>query len=68
MPQQAIQISGQDKFVWIVKDGKAHRQGVTTGDVINEGVVVETGLMSGDVIIVEGQNKVSEDVKVKVNG
>ena len=68
VPQQAIQISGQEKFVWIVKDGKAHRQGVTTGDVINEGVVVETGLMSGDEIIVEGQNKVSEDVKVKVNG
>ena len=68
VPQQAIQISGQDKFVWIVKDGKAHRQGVTTGDVINEGVVVETGLTSGDVVIVEGQNKVSEDVKVKVNG
>ena len=67
VPQQAIQISGQEKFVWIVKDGKAHRQGVTTGDVINEGVVVETGLTSGDVVIVEGQNKVSEDVKVKEN-
>ena len=65
VPQQAIQISGQDKFVWIVKDGKAHRQGVTTGDVINEGVVVETGLTSGDVIIVQGQNKVSEDVRVR---
>jgi RND family efflux transporter MFP subunit len=67
VPQQAIQISGQDKFVWLVKEGKAHRQSVTTGDVINEGVVVETGLMSGDVIIVEGQNKVSEDVRVKGN-
>ena len=65
VPQQAIQLSGQDKFVWQVKDGRAHRQVVTTGDVINEGVVVETGLTSGDVIIVEGQNKVSEDVKVK---
>lgn len=65
VPQQAIQISGQEKFVWIVKDGKAHRQGVTTGDVISEGVVVETGLTSGDVVIVEGQNKVSEEVKVK---
>ena len=65
VPQQAIQISGQDKFVWQVKDGKAHRQMVTTGDFVNEGVVVETGLMSGDVIIVEGQNKVSEGVKVK---
>lgn len=65
VPQQAIQISGQDKFVWLVKDGKAHRQGVTTGDVINEGVVIETGLTTGDVVITEGQNKVSEDVKVK---
>ena len=65
VPQQAIQISGQDKFVWIVKDGKAHRQGVTTGDVNNEGVVVETGLTSGDVVIVQGQNKVSEDVRVR---
>ena len=65
VPQQAIQISGQDKFIWVVKDGKAHRQGVTTGDLINEGVVVETGLTSGDAIIVEGQNKVSEGVKVK---
>lgn len=65
VPQQAIQISGQDKFIWMVKDGRAHRQGVTTGDVISEGVVVETGLTSGDVIIVEGQNKVSEEVRVK---
>ena len=65
VPQQAIQISGQDKFIWMVKDGKAHRQGVTTGEVINEGVVVETGLTTGDEIIVEGQSKVSEDVRVK---
>lgn len=65
VPQQSIQISGQDKYVWLVKDGRAHRQGVTTGDVLNEGVVVETGLTSGDIVIVEGQNKVSEDVRVK---
>ena len=65
VPQQAIQISGQDKFVWTVKDGKAHRQQVTTSDVINEGVVVESGLTSGDIVIVEGQNKVCEDMNVK---
>ena len=66
VPQQAIQISGQEKFVWTVKDGKAHRQGVTTGDVTAEGVVVETGLKTGDVVIVEGQNKVSEEGRVKI--
>jgi RND family efflux transporter MFP subunit len=65
VPQQAIQISGQDKYVWTVKDGKAHRQLVTTGDIINEGVAIESGLTSGDIVIVEGQNKISEDVSVK---
>ncbi len=65
VPQQAIQISGQDYFVWIVKDGKAHRQLVTTGDIINEGVAVESGLTSGDIVIVEGQNTVCEGMLVK---
>lgn len=65
VPQQTIQISGQDKFVWVVKDGKAHRQPVTTGDIINEGVVIESGLTSGDIVIIEGQNKVCEGMSVK---
>lgn len=66
VPQQTVQISGQEKFVWLVKDGKAHRQLVTTGDIINEGVIIESGLTSGDMVIVEGQNKVCEDLAVKV--
>ena len=65
VPQGAIQISGQDKFVWTVKSGKAHRQQVTTGDVVNEGVIVESGLTTGDMVIIEGQNKVCEDMNVK---
>jgi RND family efflux transporter MFP subunit len=65
VPQQTIQISGQDKFVWVVKDGKAHLQPVTTGDIINEGVVIESGLTSGDIVIIEGQNKVCEGMSVK---
>ncbi len=65
VPQQTIQISGQDKFVWVVKDGKAHRQPVTTGDIINEGVVIESGLTSGDIVIIEGQNKVCEGMSVR---
>lgn len=66
VPQQTVQISGQEKFVWLVKDGKAHRQQVTTGDIINEGVIIESGLTSGDMVIVEGQNKVCEDLAVKI--
>ena len=65
VPQQSIQIDGKDKYVWLVKNGTAHRQRVTTGDVLNEGVVIESGLTSGDLVITEGQNKVSEGMEVK---
>lgn len=66
VPQQAIQIDGKDKYVWLAKDGTAHRQRVTTGDVVNEGVVIESGLTSGDHVIIEGQNKVCEGLEVRI--
>ena len=65
VPQDAIQISGKETFVWMVKQGKAHRQTVTTGEIYSSGVVIETGLTNGDIIIVQGQNKVSEGMVVK---
>lgn len=65
VPQQAIQIDGKDKYVWLVKEGTAHRQRVTTGDITNEGVLIESGLTSGDHVITEGQNKVCEGMEVK---
>jgi RND family efflux transporter MFP subunit len=64
IPQQTIQISGNEKFVWVVRDGKAHRQSVLTGDIINDGVIIESGLTNGDVVILEGQSKVCEDTEV----
>jgi multidrug efflux pump subunit AcrA (membrane-fusion protein) len=66
LPQQAIMVSGQDKFVWVEKGGVAHRRSITTGDITNEGVVIESGLSKGEHVIVEGQEKVSDGVKVKV--
>lgn len=65
IPQQAIMISGQDRYVWTVREGKAHRQDVVTADVISEGVVVSSGLSSGDIVITSGQNKVSEGTSVR---
>lgn len=65
VPQQAIQISGQEKFVWVAKDGKSYRQNVLTGDIVNEGVVIESGLSAGDMVIIEGQSNVSEGSEIK---
>ena len=66
VPQQAIQISGKDKFVWVARDGKSYRQVVLTGDIITEGVVIESGLSAGDMVIVEGQDNVSEGSEIKI--
>ena len=65
LPQQAIMVSGQDKFVWVVKGGKAERRSITTGDITNEGVIIESGLSKGESVIVEGQEKVSNGTSVK---
>ena len=67
LPQQAIMVSGQDKFVWVAKGGKAHRRSVTTGDITNEGVIIESGITQGEHVIIEGQEKVSDGVSVKEN-
>lgn len=65
VPQNAVQISGREKYVWLVKEGKALRQDVVTGDVVNEGVVIDAGLTTGDVIVVSGQSKVCEGIEVR---
>ncbi len=65
IPQHAIMISGQDRYVWTVREGKAHRQNVVTGDILSEGVVITSGLTSGETIITTGQNKVSEGTNVR---
>ena len=64
IPQQAVSIGGKGIYVWMVKGGKAERRQITTGDITNEGVIVETGLSAGETIIIEGQDKVSDGVMI----
>jgi multidrug efflux pump subunit AcrA (membrane-fusion protein) len=52
------------KFVWVAKDGRATRQNITISGYSGTGVVVSEGLHSGDIVIVEGYQKVSEGMKV----
>lgn len=64
IPQKAVCISGSDKYVWMVKGGKATWRVIETGDITDEGVVVMSGLTNGQTIIVEGQNKVCEGMQI----
>lgn len=67
LPGSYIGIDERNRtFVWIVKDGKAHRQFVECGRPLDNGVEIRSGLSASDSIIMEGQQRVSENMNVEV--
>lgn len=67
LPQHAIQIDEHNHtFVWVAADGTAHKRSVSISELLPEGVVITKGLAEGDMVIVEGQQKVSEGMEVKM--
>jgi RND family efflux transporter MFP subunit len=66
VPSDIIQIDfHNNRFVWTVVNGKAHKTAVETGEAHGENVNILSGLAAGDKVIVEGQQKVSEGMGVK---
>ncbi len=61
LPVTAVQenIDGS-KFVWVVEQGKAKRQGVSIGELTGNRVIITGGLQKDQQVIVEGYQKVSE--------
>ena len=65
LPVKAVQqATDHSLFVWVVKDGKAHRQSVTIGQAVGNRVIIESGLQEGTPVIVEGYQKVGEGTPV----
>ncbi len=66
IPQAAVQENQQGKFVLVVgDDNKVATRIVTLGRRINAMWVVESGLQNGEMVIVEGLQKVRQGVEVK---
>ena len=65
VPANAVLINNDGKFVWVAKDGRATRQSITISGYSGSGVVVSQGLHGGDLVIVEGYQKISEGMKVE---
>lgn len=63
VPGVAVQTGGSGQFVYVVKDGKAHKVAVTTGLTKGDDVQV-TGLSVGAKVVVEGQEALVEGAKV----
>lgn len=67
VPANAVQVSyGGERFVWVVSKGRASRRFVTVSRLLDDGVEVSEGLKDGDMVIIEGYHKVSENMAVRI--
>jgi RND family efflux transporter MFP subunit len=64
VPANAVLVNQDGRFVWVEKEGRATRRQITISGYSGSGVIVGEGLQSGDKVIVEGYQKVSEGMKV----
>jgi multidrug efflux pump subunit AcrA (membrane-fusion protein) len=58
--------SNNKTFVWVVNNGKAVKREIIISDETAQGAQVSGGLAAGDQLIVAGQQKVSNGMKVEV--
>lgn len=66
LPNRAVQLDNTgERFVWVVEDSLAQRRKVTIHDLTTTGVLVDSGLVAGDIVIVDGAHKVSTGTKVQ---
>jgi len=67
IPNKSVQISPDNKrFVWLAEGNTATRRFITVGSLSDYGVIVENGLSAGEWLIVEGNNKISEGMKISI--
>jgi len=67
LPASVIQLDDNNRhFVWVNTNGKAKKRIVTTSSQASNGVIIAEGLNEGDEVLVEGQQKVSENTSLKV--
>lgn len=66
LPSQCVELDTDGhRFVWVVEAGKARQRYITVGNFMGDGIVVTQGLNSGDDVITEGMQKVSDGMKVR---
>jgi membrane fusion protein, multidrug efflux system len=65
VPQRAVQVLQDKNFIWIVNAGKAEQRDVSMGQQQGSEWVVEKGLNPGDVVIVDGTQKLKSGTPVQ---
>ncbi len=66
LPLRAVLLAADNSnFVWLDSAGVAVRRGISVSTMLPDGVMVTSGVCDGDMVIVEGAEKVSRGTKVK---
>lgn len=67
IPMRSVMTDNTGRYVWCAdNDGVISKKRVVCGGFAGNGVIVSDGLMEGDLLVVEGQGKVSSGMKVKI--
>ena len=67
VPNNCIQIDyAGHAFVWVAQDGMAAKRRIRVGGLTEKGTLVSQGLEKGELLIVEGSQKVSEGSKIVI--
>jgi RND family efflux transporter MFP subunit len=66
VPRAALRRDDREAYVWLVRDGRAHRQPVATGAELGDQVQVTAGLAGGETLVSGDATGVSDGAAVRV--
>ena len=67
IPYRALQTGQKGQYVWVVKEDKtAQMREVTPGLRFGDEVTIEKGLSQGEIVVVDGQLKLTPDARVEI--
>lgn len=67
LPGHVVQLDERNRtFVWVSENGRASRRVVECGMPTADGIVIRSGLGTNDEVLIEGQQKVSENTVIEI--
>ena len=66
MSNNIVEIEGEKRIVWKVQNGRVKKTDVKVGEQVFGDVVILDGLISGDVVVVEGHTMLKNNDEIKV--
>lgn len=66
VPSDCVETMPEGTVVWVLEGGKTFQRQVKVGDFIRNGVMIESGLKSGDTVVTSGHQKLFSGARVLV--